>query len=203
MKLSDFEKGVYKVGQVIGAKGCTYEACKTEPPRRYTQSTLIDEMMAAYKHATSENERAVLREIKGLGTSRTREPTITKLIERGFLSVVKKRGDPELVPSDVARAIVRELPPMLTSVAMTARWELAFQMVEKGKATAEDVERYLRTALDQIVADAKKTGSIKLPQQAVKPAVANQFASKKPAAAAAGATRGQSNASGTGSRVAA
>ena len=46
MKLSDFERGAYQVGQVVGAKGATYEARKTEPPRRYTQSDLIDEMMA-------------------------------------------------------------------------------------------------------------------------------------------------------------
>jgi DNA topoisomerase-3 len=185
VKLSDFKNGAYQVGQVIGAKACSYEACKTEPPRRYTQSDLIDDMMAAYKFAQNDQERAVLREISGLGTSRTREPTITRMIDRGFLNVVKKgRGRTELVPSDVARAIVQELPPMLTSVAMTARWELAFRLVERGKATDAEVERYLRSALDQIVNEAKQTGSIKLPAQKSKPAPANQFASKKPSAGA-------------------
>ncbi len=179
MKLSDLERGAYQVGQVVGAKGATYEARKTEPPRRYTQSDLIDEMMAAHKHAKTDQERAVLREISGLGTSRTREATITGLIDRGLISIVKKgRGKAELVPSDSARVIVQSLPPMLTSVAMTARWEQAFRLVEQGKASAADVERFLRAAVDQIVAEAKKAGTIKLPTAPERPKVANQFAPK-------------------------
>jgi DNA topoisomerase IA len=165
MKLSDFEQGVYRVGKVVNAVSCTYERQRTEPPSRYTQSDLMDDMMAAYKFAKTDAERAVLNQISGLGTSRTREPTITSMITRGFLTVRKAgRGRIELVPSDAARSIISHLPEMLTSVAMTAKWELAFRLVEQGKASADDVRQHLRATLDNIVADARANGGFSVQQ---------------------------------------
>lgn len=164
MKASDFESGAYRVGRVVGAVSASYERCETEPPRRYTQSDLIDDMMAAYKFAGTEQERQVLRQIDGLGTSRTRESTITALIERGFLQEKRsRRGKAELSPTPLARAIVQHLPAMLTSVGTTAKWELAFRLIEQGKAEPEQAQMYLRATLEQIVKDARGKGRIEMP----------------------------------------
>ena len=57
---------------------------------------------------------------------------------------------------------------------------------------AADVERYLHAALAQIVEEAKKAGSIKLPAAAERPKVANQFAAKPAAAGKAPAAAGRS-----------
>ncbi len=181
MKLTDFDGGVYRVGKVVSAVACTYDRERTEPPSRYTQSDLMDDMMAAHKFAKSDAERAVLKQISGLGTSRTREPTITAMIQRGFLTAKKAgRGRVELVPSDAARSIISNLPEMLTSVAMTAKWELAFRLVEQGKASPDDVRQHLRATLDNIVADARSRGGFSIkeaPQRA--PAKGNQYATRK------------------------
>lgn len=165
MKVSDFsEGGQYRVGRVIGAVSATYERCETEPPRRYTQSDLIDDMMAAYKFAKDEQERQVLRQIDGLGTSRTRESTITGLLQRGFLEEKRsRRGKSELAPTPLARSVVKHLPQMLTSVATTAKWELAFRLIEQGKAQPEQAQHYLRHTLEQIVQEAKGKGRIEMP----------------------------------------
>ena len=65
------------VGQVVKAVAARCESRMTEAPPRYTQDTLVADMLAAHKFAKTEQEKVILRETEGLGTSRTREPTIT------------------------------------------------------------------------------------------------------------------------------
>lgn len=203
MKLADFAPGgAYQVGRVVGAVSATYTTEQTEPPERYTQASLMDDMMAAHKFATSESDRATLRQIDGLGTARTREPTITNLITRGFLEVRKaKRGKQEyLVPTATAREIARHLPPMLTDVGTTAKWELAFRLIEQGKASAAQAREYLKATLARVVADAKaKTGQITLAAAPVAPKT-NQFAQRAPAAASGAASKSTAAAAGVGGR---
>ncbi len=165
LRMQDFTSGTYSVGKVLNAISATYEPARTEPPRRYTQSDLLDAMMSAYRFATNDADRAVLKQISGLGTSRTRESIITGLLSRGFVEVRKsprERSRAELVPTPAGRAIVGGLPEMLTSVAMTAKWELAFQLIEKGKANAADVDRHLTALLGKIVSHAAGAEKIDL-----------------------------------------
>jgi DNA topoisomerase IA len=171
MKIADFKDGgPYQVGRVIGAVRAVVEANATEPPRRYTQSDLLDDMIDAHKFAKDAQERVILKQIDGLGTARTRESTITSLVTRGFLVEKKsgrERGRTELIPTQTARMIISELPEMLTSVGTTAKWELAFRLIEQGKAQPEDAEKYLRQTLLQIVREAQgKKGKITLPTAA-------------------------------------
>lgn len=162
LRMQDFTSGGYAVGRVLNAVSATYEPARTEPPQRYTQSDLLDAMMAAYKFATNDADRAVLKQISGLGTSRTREAIITKMMDRGFVQTRKARSRTELVPTPAGRAIVEGLPEVLTSVAMTAKWELAFQLIEKGVASAADVDRHLAILLDKIVSHASGAPAIDL-----------------------------------------
>jgi len=78
MRVSDFQKGNYRagqklgIGQVVGVASARVEGARTEPPERYTEQSLLEDMTSAHKFAPDANERAVLSEISGLGTSRTR-----------------------------------------------------------------------------------------------------------------------------------
>lgn len=190
LRLDDFKSGAYKVGRVLNAVSATYESARTEPPRRYTQSDLLDAMMAAYKFASNDADRAVLKQVAGLGTSRTREAIITGLLNRGFMETRKsprERGRTELVPTAAGRSIIEGLPEVLTSVALTAKWELAFQLIEKGKATAADVDRHLQALLHKIVQLAAGSApiDIKIAPKPASGAVANPF-TKTPQKGASG-----------------
>lgn len=153
------KREIYTVGAVVGARAARLERAKTKPPSRHTQSTLMDEMLMAHRHGRTEEEKAILRKVEGIGTSRTREPTITELIRRGFLDEVGKGKGRHLVSSVVARDLVDALPDQLTSMTLTAKWELAFRVVEKGNASVDDVTSRLRGFLDKIVQEAKATQS--------------------------------------------
>lgn len=155
----------YKVGAVVKAVACGYEEKHTEPPPRFTQNTLLDEMVAAHKYARNEQERALLREINGLGTARTRAATITSQLDRGFLEEKRMgRGKSVLVPTQVARIICDALPDFLTSVAITATWEFAFKRVESKDSKLEvlvpAIYSKMSLMLNGVVDEARKAGHI-------------------------------------------
>lgn len=189
MSPKDFEEGGrFQVGRVVNAKSASYEGRRTEPPSRYTQSDLIDAMMSAYRFATTDVDRRLLRDIAGLGTSRTRESIITGLVDRGFLAEHKakrSRARVELKPSDAAMTIIESLPRMLTDPATTAKWELAFQKIESGQATPAQLRVYFESFMAQIVAHAKGLGQISIAPIGSKPASgAKHFAKPAPQSAA-------------------
>ncbi|TXI24238.1 MAG: hypothetical protein E6Q67_03190 [Roseateles sp.] len=146
----------YTVGQVVRAAGARVEAKVTQPPDRYTQDTLLDDMVSAYKFARTPQDREVLKQVDGLGTSRTRVPMIENLIVRGLLQSVKKGKKHELRSSDFARQVITLVPETLTDVAMTAKWEIAFGLIEEGKVEWRRVVDHNYQFVDQVVAQAKQ-----------------------------------------------
>lgn len=193
MNPEDFKDGGrFQVGRVVQAKNATYESARTEPPKRYTQSDLIDVMMNAARFAKSPKERELLRQIAGLGTSRTREATITGMVDRGLLCEIKasrSRSRVEMQPSEAAITIIENLPEMLTDPATTAKWELAFQMLEQGKASLQDVLRYFEGMLHEVVAQAKSTGSLTVYVQKASPPSNPHFSKPSAKKAAASGAR--------------
>ncbi len=194
MNPQDFEQGGrFQVGRVVQAKNATYDAARTEPPKRYTQSDLIDAMMAASRFAKNDRDRGLLREIAGLGTSRTREAIITGLVDRAFLtegkSAGRSRSRVELKPTEAAMTIIDSLPEMLTDPATTAKWELAFQMLEAGKATPEQLRTYFETLLKEVVAQAQGLGAVPISIQSAKAVSSSHFAKPPEKKAAVGGSR--------------
>lgn len=153
----------YYVGKIVKAVSARYDSKMTEPAKRYTEDTLIADMLAAHKFAANDQERQILRETEGLGTSRTRASTIEGLINGGFLTSKKKKKLYELQSTEIARMTIAHLPEMLTSVATTAKWEAAFKMIERGGVQSSQVKQALKVNLDFIVKTARDTGAIKVP----------------------------------------
>lgn len=161
MKIRDFQDGTFSVGQVVGVVSARVEGGRTTPPERYSEQLLLEDMTSAHKFAADPNDRAVLSEISGLGTSRTRAAIISNLVDRELLvkqQVSGRAGKKKavIVSSPHARAIVKLLPPALTSVATTAKWELGFRLVEEGAATPQQMQAHLDRALAGIVDDARR-----------------------------------------------
>lgn len=175
-------QSAYFVGKIVKAVSARYDSKMTEPPKRYTEDTLIADMLAAHKFAGNEQERQILKETEGLGTSRTRAATIEGLIKGGFLVSKKKKKLYELQSTEIARMTTAHLPELLTSVATTAKWEVAFKMIERGTAQSAQVKQSLKTNLDFIVKTARETGAIKVPGGAPGGAGASAAPKRFPAA---------------------
>lgn len=108
----------------------------TRPPSRYNENSLL----AAMENCGEDLEDADLRtaldtDAGGLGTPATRANILEKLLDRDYL----QRKGKQLRSTQLGRELIDALPgTALTSPELTARWEVALQMIEEGELSADN-----------------------------------------------------------------
>ncbi|EDT2963663.1 DNA topoisomerase III [Salmonella enterica subsp. enterica] len=105
------------------------KALKTQPPKHYTEGTLIAAMKNASRFVTDERLKQRLKESAGLGTEATRAGIIETLLKRGYVKKQKRY----LVATDSAMTLTDLLPDIVKDPGMTALWEQALDDVAAGK----------------------------------------------------------------------
>jgi DNA topoisomerase IA len=150
------DNNTHYVGKIVSAVSAKFDEKFTEPPARYTEDSLMADMLAAHKFAKTDADREILKEV-GLGTARTREPAITGQIKKEMLIRRKKGKKYEITSSDAAKTLVGALPESLISVTTTAKWELVFKMVERGETTPDKVRVYLKKSLTDLMKIAQES----------------------------------------------
>jgi DNA topoisomerase-3 len=144
----------YAVGQELKAADAFIKDAKTQPPARFTDGTLIDAMTNIHKFITDPRDKQVLKDAKGIGTERTRNNILEGLIKsRGFIS----RKGQKLISTPEGRELIAALPEQLVNPATTAKWEMAFGLIEEGKATLAQFMTRQETFVAQLVEQAKNT----------------------------------------------
>lgn len=112
-------------GQTFENVAATITEHFTQPPKPYTEDTLLSAMERAGAEDTTDDA-----ERKGLGTPATRAAVIEKLVSSGF---VQRKGK-QLIPTPDGSNLVAILPDVLTSPQLTAEWENALTLIAKGAA---------------------------------------------------------------------
>jgi len=138
----------YKVGQKLEGGVVRLRQTETTPPKRFTEGTLIMAMTNIHRFVTSEADRQVLREAKGIGTERTRDAIIKILLQRGYLKVIKR----ELHPTDLGIELIDKLPRELSDPVTTAKWEMALGLIEQGKMPPEKFKELIKGMTRKLVA---------------------------------------------------
>ena len=118
----------------------------TQPPKAFTEDTLLSAMENAGKEDTPEEA-----ERKGLGTTATRAGIIEKLISAGFA----ERKGKKLIPTKDGYNLVAILPEALTSPQLTAEWETRLVGIAKGNDNPDDFMR----GIEKMAANLVKTYS--------------------------------------------
>lgn len=106
-------------GQKIDVKKINLLAKETEPPRRYTPSSIIREM-----------------EKLNIGTKATRAEIVNNLVLRGYIK------DTPIQVTDLGlktNAVLEKYLPQIVSVELTRRFEEEIEYIEKQKITSEKV----------------------------------------------------------------
>ena len=135
--LPDFTKG-----QTFGGAEVAVTEHFTQPPKPYSEDTLLSAMENAGKDdIPDEAER------KGLGTPATRAAIIEKLVAAGF---VERKGK-SLIPTKAGINLVTVLPEPLTSPMLTAEWEQKLTEIAKGGADPDTFMDGIRTMVQEIV----------------------------------------------------
>lgn len=142
----------YSVGQRIVGGVVSLKEAQTTPPKRFKDGTLITAMTNIHRYVTSEADRKVLRDKKGIGTDRTRAAIIETLKNRKYMTVGKGG---ELHATDLGMELIRKLPKGMTDPVTTAKWEMALDLVAKGKMTKAQFDNMIRATVVKLIEDLK------------------------------------------------
>lgn len=145
----------WKVGQTgRGVAKVGYESRRTEPPKPYTEATLLADMKSAAKFLKDPAMREALKEAEGLGTPATRAPTIEKLKSMGYIKQEKSyiRSTPE------GRAVINGLPSMLVDPGTTALWEELLSKISRGQVPMDKFMKMIVSDVGKLVDTAKGAG---------------------------------------------
>ncbi|MGV3125168.1 DNA topoisomerase III [Staphylococcus epidermidis] len=124
---------------------------KTQPPQPFTDGQLIAMMETAGKTLDTEEDQAILKETKGIGTEATRADIIQTLINRDYIKMSKNRYYVTSKGEMLCTAIKGTL---LSSPSMTAEWEKRLKEIGKGRASKEQfivmIQKFIEKELSLI-----------------------------------------------------
>lgn len=107
----------------------------TEPPPRYTDSSLLDAMFHAGRFVEDPKLRAVLKDAEGIGTSATRADIIEKLLAIGMIERDKK----SFQATSFGREVIQSLQGHdVVSPELTAIWSKKLKDIVDGELSSRD-----------------------------------------------------------------
>ncbi|WP_066631326.1 type IA DNA topoisomerase [Labilibacter marinus] len=122
-----------------------FQEKETQPPKYYTEATLLRAMETAGKQVDDEELRELMKE-NGIGRPSTRANIIETLFKRKYIYKVRKNILPTAMGVKLMEFITNDL---LKSAELTGLWEKKLRDIENGEYQAGD----FMTELKQMVSD--------------------------------------------------
>lgn len=136
----------FKVGE-DGPHTPSLQEKQTQPPKPYTEATLLRAMETAGKQVDDEELRELMKE-NGIGRPSTRASIIETLFRRKY--ILKERKN--LVPTvNGIRLIDTITIPILKSVELTGQWERKLRQIEAGQFTTGQFIAEMRQMVTDVV----------------------------------------------------
>lgn len=108
--------------------GITAEEKKTQPPKSYTEDTLLSAMETAGKNISDSELKEAMKD-SGLGTPATRAGIIENIIKTGYI----RREGKKLLPTETAYTFIEIVTPTIKQPELTAQWEKQLYEIQQGK----------------------------------------------------------------------
>ena len=124
----------FSQGETFVAENLSISECETQPPKHYTESTLLKAMGNIDKRIDDKELSSYVSE-RGIGTPATRAGIIERVIKVGYI----ERKGKSLIATEKGNRIISALPEQVKSVEMTANMEKQLEGIEKGENTPEEV----------------------------------------------------------------
>nr|WP_314426396.1 DNA topoisomerase III [uncultured Erwinia sp.] len=125
---------------------------QTQPPRPFTDATLLSAMTGIARFVQDKDLKKVLRATDGLGTEATRAGIIELLFKRTFLF---KKGR-YIHSSPAGRALIHSLPEMAARPDMTAHWESTLTKISEKQCRYQDFMQPLVDTLYSLIHQARQ-----------------------------------------------
>ncbi len=143
---------VVKKGQQLHCEKGEIVSKKTQPPRHFTDATLLSAMTGIARFVQDKQLKKVLRETDGLGTEATRAGIIELLFKRGFL--IKKGRN--IHSTEAGRILISALPDEATQPDMTAHWEMQLNGISKKETSYQQFMSDLTHRLPMLLQSDRK-----------------------------------------------
>lgn len=130
-------------------------AKQTQPPRPFTDATILSAMTGIARFVQDKELKKVLRATDGLGTEATRAGIIELLFRRGFL--VKKGR--YIHSTEAGRALIHSLPDLAARPDMTAQWESTLTRISEKACRYDDFMQPLVQTLTGLIQQARQQPS--------------------------------------------
>ena len=150
-------------GDSFPVKKVTLDEKKTEPPKPYTEATLLSAMENAGRFVEDEALREQMKDA-GLGTPATRAAIIERLLTVGYII----RKGKSLLPTEKGNQLIALAPEALRSPETTGKWERALaNMARGGTMTPERFMGSIVRYVQFLVADSQtaKPGIVFAPEE--------------------------------------
>jgi len=126
----------------------------TNPPKRYTEETLLNDMKNAGKYLEEKEYIETLKAVEGIGTPATRASIIELLLKRGYI----ERKGKHLVSTKLGRQVIHMMPDdfSLYSPRLTAYFETMLLNIEKGVVSEVAFYKNLRKLIEKIAEEIRQ-----------------------------------------------
>lgn len=156
-----------KVGQGLWSGEPVLEEKHTQPPKAFTDASLLAAMTGIARYVTDPELRKILRDTDGLGTEATRAGIIELLFKRGFI----QRQGKSITATALGAALIEALPASTTLPDTTADWERQLNEISLQQLNYQAFMQPLQQRLQQLIAETVAMDSSqfqKLPKSASK-----------------------------------
>ena len=127
----------------------------TQPPKPYTEGTLLRAMETAGRTVDDEELRDAMKE-NGIGRPSTRAAIIETLFKRRYIS--KERKSLSATPAGV-QLIDTIQEPLLKSAKLTGLWERKLRLIERGEYSAQQFIDELKQMVNEVVLNVMRDNS--------------------------------------------
>ena len=148
-------------GQSLLCERAEVEEKHTQPPKYFTDATLLAAMTGIARYVQDPEIREILKETDGLGTEATRAGIIELLFTRGFLC----REGKAVKATEVGKALISCLPDSATTPDMTAQWEATLDDISRKQNSYDGFMQPLLGRLQDLVAGSEAGTDSGIPER--------------------------------------
>jgi len=124
---------------------------KTQPPKYYTEATLLRAMETAGKSVDDEALRELMK-ANGIGRPSTRAAIIETLFKRKYI----KRRKKNILPTEIGEKLIDTINnKLLKSVELTGQWEKLLKDIEAGTYNPKAFINHMKTMVDNLVTEVR------------------------------------------------
>jgi DNA topoisomerase III len=137
-------------GEGVQTRDVEWMRKETQPPRRYSDASLLGAMETAGKEVEDAELREAMKD-SGIGTPATRASIIERLVDVGYI----ERDGRALVATEKGIQVIRLLGEhKLTSPELTGNWERRLRLIEHGDDTRpafmDDIKKFTTETVQEL-----------------------------------------------------